>query len=88
MATFSEIADRVSTNAAEVARLLQEAQIPEPTFNETGAYDFDTARHDYANTEGLRQARNALINAAQDLTHLTMGPVEYLCSLSWFVTFL
>ena len=86
MATFSEIADRVSSSAAEVSRLLREAQLPEPTFNESGVHDFDSRKNASVDTEALRQARNALINATQDLSHLTMGPVDYLCSLSWWVS--
>jgi len=85
MATFSEIADRVASSAAEVSRLIREAQLPEPTFNESGAFDFDARKHASVDSEELRLARNALINATQDLRLLTMGPVDYLCSMSWWV---
>ncbi|KAH8821291.1 putative O-methyltransferase [Xylogone sp. PMI_703] len=83
MATFSETVERVSSSAAEVLRLLRQEQLPEPTFEEAGVHDFDSRKYASADAEALRQARNALINAAQDLSHLTMGPVDYLCSLSW-----
>jgi 6-hydroxytryprostatin B O-methyltransferase len=85
MTTLSELAESVSVRAAEVSRLLREAELPEPTFNESSAHDFDSRQHASANSDALREARNALVNAAQELTQITMGPVDYLCSLSWFV---
>ncbi|MCJ1251160.1 hypothetical protein MMC30_008391 [Trapelia coarctata] len=83
MATFSKTAAIVATKAAEVSQLLRELQLPEPTFDEDGVTAFDSKHNADVNNEALRQARNALINATRDLSHLTMGPVDYLTSIAW-----
>jgi 6-hydroxytryprostatin B O-methyltransferase len=86
MATFNEIAATVTETAAEVSRLLKELQLPEPSFNEDSASSFDPRQHAAVNNEQLRQARNALINATQDLNRLTMGPIDHITSMAWYVT--
>ncbi|KAF2444614.1 putative O-methyltransferase [Karstenula rhodostoma CBS 690.94] len=83
MATISELTQEISSKAAELEQLLNEASLAQPSFSEHSAHDFDSRHSQNTNSEALRQARNALINATQGLTQLTMGPIDYLCSLSW-----
>lgn len=84
MATILELAKEVSSKAAELEQLMNEASLAQPSFGEHSAHDFDSRHSQNTNTEGLRSARNALINATQGLTQLAMGPMDYLCSLSWY----
>lgn len=81
MATLPTLAATISDKAAEIGRILDTKGLQQPQIGEAGVNDF--ANIDYE----LRDARNALIRAAQDVIRLAQGPEDQVLSLAWSVRF-
>ena len=82
MATLSTLAATISEKVTEVSRILESRGLPQPQIGEAGINDF--ANIDYE----LRDARNALICASQDIVRLAQGPEDQVLALAWSVRFI
>jgi hypothetical protein len=85
MEGLESLASIISSKAAEISKLLIKNSLQPPSFQERSYADFADANFADANSE-LRNARNCLINAAQDIMYLTQGPEDHILSLTWSVS--
>ena len=84
MASLHSLASAVSYQAAEISRILAASKISSPSFAEDGGVEYTEAGPDV--DAMLREARNELISAAQDIIRLAMGPTDQILTLAWSVS--
>ena len=75
---FASLSESIPAKIARVTQLLQQAKIQQPTFNESGAVSITSLK---AEPKELIEARNQLINQANDLLLLARGPIDHVVSL-------
>jgi hypothetical protein len=83
--TLEEVAAAISADVKIVSDLLRERGEAPPTFSEEGAVVIELDESEDDKTATLLQARNRLINAANDLLQLARGPVDHVASLGYGV---
>lgn len=80
MTTLSTLAGIVAARSVEVARLTAAKSLPEPDLADQDAFN----RYSTEDLE-LRNARNELASAAQDLARLAQSPEDHVLQLGWSV---
>lgn len=71
---LTTLADSVKESAGALERLLSENQLPQPSFSPTGRQDWTDAQFN----PDILAARSSLIDAAQTLVNLALGPTDIL----------
>ncbi|PCG89501.1 Winged helix-turn-helix transcription repressor DNA-binding [Penicillium occitanis (nom. inval.)] len=84
--TLEEVAAAISADVKIVSELLRERGEALPTFSEEDAVVIKSEESEDDKTATLLQARNRLINAANDLLQLARGPVDHVVSLGYGAT--
>lgn len=78
MATLEDLAAQINTNAAAYSQLLTEANLPAPSF----APDAPPAPPHGTEFEKIQAARMSLIEAAQAIRDLALGPSDCITAFS------
>ncbi len=84
MASLQSLASVISRQADEISKILATNRIPPPSFAEDSIVEYSEPGPD-VETE-LRKARNELIQSAQDIARLAMGPTDQILTLAWSVS--
>src|SRR5256885_1799916 len=77
--SLESLSSTIAIKSAQITKLLAARSLPVPTFREQSYADF---AHD---DSGLREARNELISAAQDILRLAQGPEDHILDMAWSV---
>ncbi|KAE8133792.1 O-methyltransferase-domain-containing protein [Aspergillus pseudotamarii] len=72
--TLTTLADVVKESAGALQRLLEESQLPQPSFSPGGRQDWSDAQ----SIPAILAVRSNLIDAAQTLLNLALGPTDIL----------
>lgn len=83
MASLESLALDICSQVSNISNILAAHSAPSPSFNENSFADFEGPR-DISDLK-LRNARNALINAAHDIIRLASGPTDHILSLAFSV---
>lgn len=83
--TLEEMATAISADVKIVSELLRKRGEALPSFSEESAVVIESDESEDDKTATLLQARNRLINAANDLLQLARGPVDHIVSLAYGV---
>ena len=78
--SLESLAFNINHSVAKVSQLLRQSNLPQPTFDESGAVDVSTKQSE---PREVIEARNELINYANDLLMLARGPVDHVVSLGY-----
>ncbi|KAI0124769.1 putative O-methyltransferase [Xylariales sp. AK1849] len=85
MASIDAVASSITDRVSKLSSLLQQTGIAPPTLDEAGFGDF-AQETDTPTGNAIRETRNHIIDAAQDLLRLVRGPTDQILSLTWSVT--